>query len=319
MSVFFTFSVILYSFSKHNLLFDYTAKIFVNDLCQSDLVIKEEIAEDRRIVVQRIIKEQHHHFQNLIIGSSRIMQLGKFIGMNNSLNLGVSAANLNDIQAVLKLTKRYHIQYDTLIFDLNPWTVNQSIESRDLQFSTIHNFGEALKDVFTFNYQPNDLFYLLQKKQIKYYKANTFEIKNPNNFVRFTDGSIKQKTLGPIMKSGRVDFFCHDLYLLKNFYKIDSIMLNTFVNIIKNECRNHQVVVFLSPFHPKLFQTRRSDIRVQNLQKLETLFFAKAPKKIQIIGGFDPKKFNLTDTNFVDGFHINEKTIANFFKIRKNF
>ena len=312
--IFFAISSTLYYFSKHNLLFDYTAKKFVQALSLSDQVIKDEFAEDRRICFQLIAKHKKQHFQHLFIGSSRIMQLGKYTGFQKSLNLGVSAANLNDIQSVIQLTHLNQIQFDTLVIDVNPWTVCTSIESRYHEFSTLYNIRTALKDIFTFNFEPNDLFDLFKTGQKKYFSANNNDIHNPNNFIRFSDGSIKQKTLGPFMKSGRVDFFCQDLYLLKNFYHIDTLLLNQFVDLLKSESKKHPVIVFLSPFHPKLFQTKNSDIRVRNLQKLESQLFAKTPKNIQIIGGFNPIKFNLTDSNFVDGFHINETTIAGFFR-----
>jgi hypothetical protein len=132
-----TMSLIIYFFSKHNLISDYTAKIFISNFSKKNLVIKKEIAEERRVVYQNIAKNKNKHFNYLIIGSSRVMQFGKLTGFQNSLNLGVSGAGLNDIKYIYKLTKENKSTYDTIIFDFNPWLVlkEQTIDSISFSLS----------------------------------------------------------------------------------------------------------------------------------------------------------------------------------------
>ncbi len=313
LSIFLTVSISLYLTSKHNLIFDTPAKKFVTEFTSADVIVNREIAEDRRTSYQLAQLRSNQHFRYLILGSSRIMQLGKNTNFPSALNLGVSAATLRDLTELQKIIKDFRITCDTFILDLNPWTVAQYQEQSPNQFNTFDNLKTGLSDIFKFNFKPQN-FWELFANQPTLKKANVRDIQNPNYFIRFTDGSIKQKKLGPNMKSGRVDFFCNDLYLLKHCDKIDSNRFFSFLNLIHKESKKHHVIVFLSPFHPALFVRRKDDIRVRNLQKLEQLFIAKKPKNVSFVGSFNPDNLKFTDDNFIDGFHINEPSIKHLFQ-----
>jgi hypothetical protein len=241
------------------------------------------------------------------------MQIGKFTGFKNALNLGVSAANLYDIQAIYALIQHYNIHCDTLIVDINPWTVCPSIEKRYEQYNTFKNIQIAIFDISHFNFTFDEFKESIIPQKKPYFKADSLSIRNPNNFIRFTDGSIKQKTLGPNMKAGRVHFFCRDFYLLKNFQKINLFQLEEFVKLAKKASLNQKVIVFMSPFHPKLFATNRNDIRIRNLFLLNHLIHQKMENSIAIIGNFNPETLRLNDSNFIDGLHINEHTVSQLF------
>ena len=313
LSFFLIASISLYLTSKRNLIFDTPAKKFVKEFTSGDVIVTKEKSEDRRTSYQLAKHFSGKHFNCLFLGSSRIMQLGKNTHFPNSINLGVSAAGLRDIIELQKIVKKFKIGYDTLILDFNPWTVTKIVENHPNQFHALDNLQTGLLDIIKFNFNPENLWELFSNEN-QFKRANKKDIQNPNYFIRFTDGSIKQKTLGPNMKAGRVDFFCRDLYLLKQFYRIDSNLLNKYLEIILQESQNHCVIVFLSPFHPELFKRRSTDIRVQNLQKLESLFFSKKPKNVKVIGSFNPKNLDFGDPNFIDGFHISESSINILFR-----
>ena len=272
------------------------------------------MCEDRRAVYQNIVFHKNQHFSTVFIGSSRIMQLGKYTQIKNALNLGMSGANYFDIQYVYQFIKANNIQYDTLVFDINPWTVCPSIENRQIQFNKFEIFKLFIKDVFTFNYSKKDIQYALSTKENTFHIANYSDIENPNNFIKFSDGSIKQITLGPNKRSGRIATFCKDLYLLKKFYKIDTALFYKSKKIIEIESSRIPVYLVLSPFHPNLFILKANDIRVKNLQLLENKIRNNFNPKINIIGSFNPNNLNLTDSNFVDGFHLTEKSIGGLYR-----
>lgn len=314
LSIFLVISLYFYFATKHNLITDYTAKKFVRAFNQNNLVLKDEMCEDRRAVYQNIVLHKNQHFNTVFIGSSRIMQLGKYTGIKNALNLGMSGANFNDIEYVYRFIKANNIHYDTLVFDINPWTVCPSIENRQIQFNNSEIFKLFLKDVFTFNFSKKDIQYALTTKENTYRIANFSDVENPDNFIKFTDGSIKQITLGPNKRRGRISTFCQDLYLLKKFYFIDSVLFNKTKNLIESEMSNSSVYLIMSPFHPSLFDKRKSDIRVKNLAVLENKIRASFNKNLHIIGSFNPNNLNIVDSNFVDGFHLNEKSIGNLYR-----
>lgn len=294
-------------------MWDKPAIQFVKDLIKNDLVIKSEISEDRRTVYQLIKHNQNSHFKYIVIGSSRVMQIGKFTGFKNTLNLGVSAANLTDIQSVYQLTKEFHLSCDTIIFDVNPWTVCPSIENRYEQFILTKNIQKAISDITHFNFTFEEFKESFIPSKKPYFKASESAIVNPNHFIRFSDGSIKQKTLGPNLKAGRVDFFCKDFYLLKNFQKINVSQVQEYLNLVTDASKNQNVIIFIPPFHPKFQVKNKNDIRVQNLALLNGFIHQGAPKTVRIVGNFNPLSLNLTDSNFVDGLHLNEKTVSQLF------
>ena len=314
LSIFLVISLYFYFATKHNLITDYTAKKFARAFNQNSLVIKDEMCEDRRAVYQNIILHKNGHFSTLFIGSSRIMQLGKYTGINNALNLGMSGANFYDIQYVYQLVIANNIHYDTLVLDINPWTVCPSIENRQIQFNKLEILKLFLKDVFTFNYSKKDIQYALSTKENTFHVANYSDIGNPNNFIKFTDGSIKQITLGPIKRAGRIATFCNELYLLNNFFSIDITLFNNTKKLIESELHQTPTYLILSPFHPNLFKQRKNDIRVKNLFVLEEKIRKEYNAKINIIGSFNPNNLKMTDSNFVDGFHLTETSISHLYR-----
>jgi len=307
-------SLYFYFATKHNLITDYTAKKFVKAFNQNNLVQKDEMCEDRRAVYENIIYHKNQHFNTVFIGSSRIMQLGKNTGIKNALNLGMSGANFYDIQYVCQLVKFNNIHYDTLVFDINPWTVCATTENRYIQFNHFEIFKLFLKDVFTFNYSKKDIQYALSTKENTFHFANNSDVNNPNNFIKFTDGSIKQITLGPIKRRGRIETFCKDLYLLKKFYAIDTALFNKSKKLIELAASQTNVRLVLCPFHPNLFKLKVNDIRVKNLQLLANKIRNEFNSKIIIVGSFNPNNLNFTDSNFVDGFHLTEQTIGRLYR-----
>lgn len=313
LSFFLLTSCYIYYNSKHNLLGDKPAIQFVRDLSQNDLIIKSEISEDRRTVYQLIKHNQNSHFKYIVIGSSRVMQIGKFTGFKNTLNLGVSAANLIDIQSIYQLTKEFHLTCDTIIFDINPWTVCPSTENRYEQFILTKNIQKAISDITHFNFTFEEIKESFIPSKKPYFKASETAILNPNNFIRFSDGSIKQKTLGPNLKAGRVEFFCKDFYLLKNFQKINESQFKEYLNLVTDASKNQNLIIFIPPFHPKFQVQNKNDIRVQNLTLLNDFIHQSKPKTARIVGNFNPEILHLNDSNFVDGLHINELTVSQLF------
>jgi hypothetical protein len=314
LSIFLVISLYFYHATKHNLITDYTAKKFVRAFSLNNLVQKDEMCEDRRAVYQNIVLHKNKHFNTVFIGSSRIMQLGKYTGINNALNLGLSGANFHDIQYVYKLAKAYNIKYDTLVFDINPWTVCNSVENRQIQFNNFEVFKLFLKDVFTFNYSKKDIQYALSTRENTFHIATSSDVENPDNFIKFSDGSIKQITLGPNKRRGRIRTFCKDLYLLKMFYAIDAELFIKTKNLIETEMSNSTIYIIMSPFHPSLLEERKSDIRIKNLSFLENKIRTEFNSKINIIGSFNPYNLNLSDSNFVDGFHLTEQSIGRLYR-----
>jgi hypothetical protein len=307
-------SIALYSFTKHNLIFDITAKKFVQAFSQKNLVIKHEIAEERRVVTQNIIKNKGKHFQNLIIGSSRVMQFGRQTGFKNSLNLGVSGANLYDIKYIYILTQENSISYDTIIFDFNPWLVTNS-DSRYKQFERLHIAKYALYDILKFNYNSEDLISLIglvTNYQFSYTTASAEDIDSHSYFIKFTDGSIQLKKKEEDQRKKEIDKFVKNLYQMHGFYSIDTNKLNKTIRIFNTASSFGKCIVTLTPFHHNIYIEKKSDKRIQNISLIERKI-SESKRNFEVLGSFDPNKIDVTETDFLDGFHLNEFAINKIF------
>jgi hypothetical protein len=305
----------IYFFSRHNMISDYTAKIFVSTFSNNTLSVKHEIAEERRVVHHNIIKNKNKHFDHLIIGSSRVMQFGTLTGFQNSLNLGVSGANLTDIKHIYKLTKENNITYDTIIFDFNPWLIIDGSDSRYKQFSNFHKFKYAIYDIFKFNYNLEDIitiFGTLNNYSNSFQVANNNEIKQHSYFIKNTDGSIQQKALSSKDRTTQIQSFSKGLYQMGSFKTINYQMLNETIKLFNEASKKGICLVTLTPFHMEMYEKNKNDIRVKNIFIIEDAF-KNSIHNFNIYGSFNHSKINVNETDFLDGFHLKEDAIYKIF------
>jgi len=305
----------IYFLSRHNMISDYTAKIFVSKFSNNVISVKHEIAEERRVVHHNILKNKNKHFDYLIIGSSRVMQFGNLTGFQNSLNLGVSGANLSDIKHIYKLTKENKITYDTIIFDFNPWLTIEGSDSRYKQFSQLHRFKYAIYDILTFNYNLEDIITILgilNNYSYSFHVANDNEIKLHSFFIKNTDGSIQQKALSSKNRTSQIQSFSKGLYQMASFETINYQMLNETIELFNEASQKGICLVTLTPFHMHMYENNKNDIRVKNIFIAEDAF-KKSIHNFNIYGSFDPSKVNVNESDFLDGFHLKENAIYKIF------
>ena len=315
-------SAVLYFFSKKNMLTDYTAKVFVEKYTLAPQVMKHEVCEERRAVYQLILKNKGKHFQNLIIGSSRVMQFGAHTGFDNALNTGVAGATLKDLEYIVSLIRQNSITCDTVIFDFNPWYALSETDERYRQFETGYRVKSAFLDIVKLDYNEDDLRSLRSTSTVNYYPASQAAINNPGNFIRFPDGSIKQKVLDVKSRQKRIDQFCKEFYQMKTFTSFDDDAVSDFFRFVNDAFGKTPKVIMFTPFHPKLFLENKTDIRVENILRVEKRFKDLAAGMntglITVSGSFNPDSADckVNEAEFVDGFHISETAIKRLFGSR---
>ena len=309
-------SSIFYFFTKHNLVFNFTAKKFVNDFSRHNLSITQEIAEERSVVFQNIIQNKNKHFRHLIIGSSRVMQFGEMTGFKNALNLGVSGANLNDIEFLYNTARNYNITYDTIIFDFNPWLAAKDSDGRYKQFDFNYQLKKAVLDILKFNYNYEDLinfFGLINNYKLSYKIASDSEISNHSHFIKLKDGSIQQKNLSQRERNNQIKIFVQELYQMGNFYQIDTFLFDRTVALYNSASVFGKCLVTLTPFHHDVFISKGTDKRVLNITFIEQKLL-NSKKNFNICGSFDPRNIQVAESDFLDGFHLREFSICKIFK-----
>lgn len=313
-------SFTLYFFSRHNIITDYTASMYVTNFSKNPISVKKEIAEERRVVVQNIIRNKNNHFKHLIIGSSRVMQFGSLTGFKNSLNLGVSGANLIDIKYIYELTKEYNITYDTIIFDFNPWLTFNGNDLRYKQFSTFHRIKHAVYDIVKFNYNLQDLITILgifDNYSRSFKVAQKEEIKHRSHFIKNTDGSIQYKALSLHHRINKIRSFSAVLYQMNTFNTINYKMLHETIKLYNNASINGTCFVTLTPFHMEMYKQNKGDIRIENINKVEVAL-KNSKHSFEIYGSFEPTSINVKNDDFYDGLHLKEWAVHKIFN-NKNY
>jgi hypothetical protein len=308
-------SILLYVFSKHNLLFDLTAKKFTLAFTENSLSVKHEIAEERRVVFQSILLNKNKHYNNLIIGSSRVMQFGKKTGFNNALNLGVSGASLFDIKFIYDLSQRNNITFDTIIFDFNPWLVIKEPDSRYKQFIFKYQIENAFYDIFKFSYNSVDLktcLGVLNDYKKSYRIANSSDILISSYFIKNKDGSIQQKKLNHSDRKKSIASFVKGFYNMSNFRNIDYDLFEQSLQLYNIASNKGKCYITLTPFHMDLFRLHNKDVRVENILKTEELL-RSSKHFFSILGSFNPHTIDVYEDDFYDGFHLKEKSIYKIF------
>ena len=299
---------VCYFFSIKNNLTDFNAKKFVSDFSSNDLVIHNLISEERRNVYQQVKKNRNRHFRHLFIGSSRIMQFGKYTGFNNAINLGVSGATYEDINFIFNYCIENNITYDTIHFDFNPWLAQKNIDYRYKQFMFTHNLLMAVKDVLKFNYGLSDLKTVLGANSMNY---SILSVKPSvcNSHIKFMDGSIKQATNDKGKAMEATQNFVKRFYKMDKLYKIDYEYLNRSILLFKLASKNSKCIVYLTPFHYDFFEQNSGDKRVLKIIEIER-YLIKNATEFTIKGSFNPSNLDIKHDDFIDGFHIYEDAIV---------
>ena len=304
----------MFYFTKHNIITRNSAKLYVASFNQHDLVVKNEMCEERMAVLENIVLHQNQHFTYIMLGSSRIMQLGKNTGFNNTLNLGVSGAGFEDIQFIFNQILQNKISYDTIILDCNPWWL-LDVDNRYKQFYWNDNKKELLSDLLFFNYNFADLVTLIgYSNNFKYnlQNAQLSDIQNQQSFIKFTDGSIQQKRLDNPTRKKIIDDFVHDFNKMSGFYQINMNRfkkLDSFFNVLgkKGIC-----IAALFPFHPSFYLKNQQDKRVKNIDLFEKMLYENH-SGYRVIGSYRPEKMNILESDFYDHLHLNAHALYKVF------
>ena len=305
-------SGIVFYFSKENNITDWTSKKFVTASLAQDLSIANAPCDERRAVVHRVSQLSGRHFTHLIIGSSRVMQLGKYTGFKNALNLGVSGSSYEDMKIILQLVKDNHIQFDSLHLDFNPWYAVPSNDGKFKLFDFQNNLKDGLKDIALFRFGKSDLLSIVPSMS---YRPLTDSPDACASHIIFMDGSIKQKSHGEEKRIKNINYSITNLYhKLRDFYQIDWEYLNQVFAFYHAVCKEKPTTIYLSPFHPKLFEAYPTDPRIQNIILSERLFrkhCAGIPSKGSFVNNKD--YIEVEDSQFLDAMHISEVAIRKFF------
>jgi len=289
---------------------------------------------NERIYQICIVRNMKSMPDTIVIGSSRGMHLGEEItGYSNMYNNCVSGACIEDYYGLLGL---YYEKYGNLprriivetspwvLFEYNPesrWTTNKEYYNYCYDFyNTVNGVNLIMNsNLNTENPYISLSYFQYNIKQFKEKGMNVFDVEariskdvseladNPDGSIRYSadEENESEHRLSRVQNmSGAVSYQnIQDMTELgetkvKDYEKLIDYLLN-------NGC---EVIIYMAPFSETQCGYSIDQGFNASFELVEQYLRELANEKgIQIVGGFDSRKFGLTDKRFIDYMHVDQK------------
>jgi hypothetical protein len=303
MPVFVVFSINIF-IDKHNSS-KFNKKLIEDLILNDSLVIKTSLS-DRQFVKNRI-NFQKSYRQNIVLGSSRSILIGKPIDFEVE-NYSMSGAIINDFENVYYYLKDKNVQIDTVFLEISPWIFNQNTtENRYMDFNKI-SFKRRIKKLFSVSYLKQNL---ISNKYLP--------TKNEQDFIWYSDGTIsynyKFQTQDNI-KSIKQFLKKKDIYHLDGFNSIKKLNTNRLVKLIKRMIRDNSTPILLKHPYPPLINSKIISL-YPNIKITDKLIDSLTKKfKIKSIGTFYPEELNINNDDYYDAMHMKPRGIKKLLQIK---
>ena len=138
-----------------------------------------------------------------------------------------------------------------------------------------------------------------------------------DKFTRKSDGSIsyakKMRTMTVDQVKGSAEEYITgpSIYSLNKFDHISQENLKAIEKLISYiRGKNIELIIFLAPYHPIVFDFLRKNEFKYKVMETEKLFKDLGAKNnLKVIGSFDPEKCGLDNSYFYDGMHFKESAL----------
>jgi peptidoglycan/LPS O-acetylase OafA/YrhL len=298
-----------------------------NSIFSTESILAKNISEGSPAALPAVEKRNFSKFKilnsktnpkNIIIGSSRIAYIGEDLLGEQSLNLSVGTATLED-QIVLSMMSIKHLNPKRIYLAADPWLFNKvefpphSLRWKNLEKEYLLSkkiieekvkkenfkiFTEMKNEKKTINQFLNNMYNLINLRQNKIYDENYFT----NRTIIFPDGTEKFR-VGLKKVEGKKFSRSFDPYIESPKKK------DLFEKFIKYLINNKIEPIFLLiPIHEKSYEL---SIRDNNLLiDVEDYYLNFAKKNnLKIAGSYNPKKVYCEKDKFLDDIHPNVNCI----------
>jgi peptidoglycan/LPS O-acetylase OafA/YrhL len=288
--------------------------VMARELTQNPAVYTSNINE-RKFIKLRIEYEQNNP-NIIVLGSSRIMQLGNNIADSKVLNLAVSGASLEDDIAIWHLVSK-KFNPDIVLVSADPWLFNAN--SGQQRWEALSSDYEAA--LSKLDPQVKSAKHLLPTKLW----GNDFfsEIYNDVNISQIAAKDDHPSLLDKIRQDGshvyNLSYANQSLsevergvsaflsYAMSE-YSDSQQAHDLFEKFILSISERHNVVIVLVPYHPKLYELMKN--KDEKFLNIEDAFRDISSKlNVKIIGSYDPAKFGCNEGDFFDGMHPKDSCI----------
>ena len=287
---------------------------------------------DERIMQKYYICAQKQAKNTVILGSSRTMQIGeKVLMQENVFNSSVSGATLEDYIAIYQLYKDNDIFPNNIIIGVDPWIFNKN--NSELRWKSIREyyyiFFENKEDISvnkTFDYEKLKLyisFSYFQESVDKIFDGNKEQ--NEGN-IKLPDGSIiynstfSEANVVEINERAEAYILADNLNGLSNFFDIDFDYIRIFEKFVQDMRQDGvNISFFLAPYHPTVYKYISDEEKYSNVLEVEDYLRNFADKNnIEILGSYNPDNpiqgYKISEDGFYDGLHPKQSSIEIIFQ-----
>lgn len=277
-----------------------------------------ENMDEGRFQLERLSGNLGFDPDTLVLGSSRIMQLGSVELERNVLNLSISGARLNEL-VVLGMEGAKRTEVGSVIIGTDPWILNSNFPvSR--RFSTIPDMSEYLfQSTPTHKEDSNRTAGLAPSAQ----KGPIYEFHQKTSLSRSQIPTKREPEL--VAKKSRDGSHIYGLGSISKDYEpdIQDLSYAEMDNFSPSEVGKNQLIDFItylqgldlsvsllmSPYHTDLYESIRDTnhgIIIAEHMILETGLKTGA----EVIGSYDPSLSGCKSSEFYDGMHPKSECMA---------
>lgn len=268
--------------------------------------------DERRFIKSRIAYEGNVP-DYVVLGSSRIMQVGRHILDEKILNFSVSGASVEDHLAIWWMLKQKYSP-KVIFIGADPWLFNNKSNQNRWQALNFE-YGMALGELGISRQGYGDAevekrdFFLTTVFRELYDSVNvskgsavTDDLPGLQDKIRH-DGSRIYNSAVAMRSSDEVarDLRRYLEYAMSPFV-FSQERADIFEKFLLNIAKSREVILVLSPYHPQLYRLMDSERR--QFVEVEHQFRDIALRTgVKIIGSYDPVKVGCDGDEFFDGMH----------------
>jgi hypothetical protein len=312
-------------------------------LLLADNSIKFDDCDERKLISEFIKNKKSTDI--LILGSSRSAIIDSACVGSPILNLSISAALLEDMIGIYGLYSLNHAKPKKIVIGIDPWVLNGSRSpSADFYFNTSFNYmvqkmgmpsmqlpadnqpwyKSKYLNVISFEYFQHSLSSIMEDG----FRRVLPEIctTNDKNCIKQADGVLDypkkwQSDPQEIQLAVERELSQKDFFGTADFINIDEEKLELLTKFISSlQEQQVEVVLFLSPYHPRIWDKVKIEKKYEAIIKTENVMKEMGQKQnISIIGSFNPYIYKLQYLDFHDAVHANRHALEMIFeKDKKN-
>jgi peptidoglycan/LPS O-acetylase OafA/YrhL len=281
--------------------------------------------EDQAKLINARIRLESKNPNTLVLGSSRVLQIGNNLLGPEVLNLGIGSATLQDLKGIYSLVST-KLSPETIYIGVDPWIFNTnsgirgwaeygSILDSDLSEPKFKNKsvikGESLNrmsfsDKFVnFYYKTN-----LNGNFVANDSLQTNRDKILPDGTRVAGSNAENKPMSEVQRTASQSI---DTYMGNFEYSTSNE--SQFRNFIASLALHHKVVLVLVPYHPSAFDTIESN-REFNLQIEDNIRVFAMTTELPVLGSYDSHAVGCDSSEFYDRIHPKVSCIEKVINLR---